>query len=173
MDYETVSKPTPAAEARAGAFCFPRSAGIIARMPSLYYAAPLFSGAERAWNAANAVALRARFPAAELLVPQEFCAVFDQHPGKPDFAGIYASCLANLMRADAVLAVLDGPDADSGTCFEVGYAAALGVPVVGLRTDWRPAEDGGGNCMLTRSCASICRDLDQAAAALARFLEPG
>lgn len=42
---------------------------------------------------------------------------------------------------DAVLAVLDGPDVDSGTAAEIGWAAAIGKPVVGLRTDLRPGGD--------------------------------
>lgn len=140
-------------------------------LPALYYAGPLFTDAERAWNAANALRLRARFPEIEVLMPQEFCAAFDAPPGqKPDHRGIYAACIAQLERATAVLAVLDGPDADSGTCFEIGFAVARGIPVVGLRTDWRPAEDGAANCMLTRSCHSVVRDLDAAGTALSTFL---
>jgi len=46
-----------------------------------------------------------------------------------------------LDRCDGVLAVLDGVDVDSGTAAEIGYAAARGRPVVGLRTDVRPAGD--------------------------------
>ena len=45
-----------------------------------------------------------------------------------------------LAAAAAVLAVLDGPDADSGTAAEVGWAAAQGVPVVGWRSDFRLAD---------------------------------
>ena len=72
-----------------------------------------------------------------------------------------------------MLAVLDGADPDSGTCFEVGWACARGTPVVGLRTDLRPGEDGGlPNCMLTRSCAAIVRTPEAALAALARILAP-
>jgi nucleoside 2-deoxyribosyltransferase len=140
-------------------------------MPALYYAGPLFTDAERAWNAANALQLRARFPGVEVMMPQEFCAQYDVPPGQqPDHGSIYAACLANLERATAVLAVLDGADADSGTCFEAGFAVARGIPVVGLRTDWRPAEDGAGNCMLTRSCRGVVRDLDAACGALVLFL---
>ena len=142
-------------------------------MTALYYAAPLFTAAERAWNAANAVRLRRRFPQLELLLPQEFCAPFDHHPERPDFAGIYRACLEQLQRAGAVLCVLDGADADSGTCFEVGFAVARGIPVVALRTDWRPAEDGGGNCMLVRSCRTLCRSLDEAELALQALLGAG
>lgn len=46
-----------------------------------------------------------------------------------------------LRRCDGVLAVLDGVDADSGTAAEIGYAVALGKPVVGLREDLRPGGD--------------------------------
>jgi len=41
----------------------------------------------------------------------------------------------------AMLAVLDGSDVDSGTASEIGYAAALEIPVVGLRTDTRKTGD--------------------------------
>lgn len=44
---------------------------------------------------------------------------------------------ADVAAADAVLAILDGVDIDSGTAAEVGYARALGKPIVGLRTDLR------------------------------------
>jgi nucleoside 2-deoxyribosyltransferase len=49
-----------------------------------------------------------------------------------------------ITAVDAVLACLDGMEPDSGTAAEVGYAAALGKPVFGLRTDWRPCGDFPG-----------------------------
>ncbi len=45
---------------------------------------------------------------------------------------IYRANIAHIERCDAVLANLDffrGPEPDSGTCFEVGYAVARGKPV--------------------------------------------
>ena len=45
-----------------------------------------------------------------------------------------------LYLATAVLAVLDGPDVDSGTAAEIGWAAARQLPVIGLRTDFRLAD---------------------------------
>lgn len=42
-----------------------------------------------------------------------------------------------IKSADLVLAILDGADVDSGTACEIGYAAALGIPVFGLRLDIR------------------------------------
>jgi nucleoside 2-deoxyribosyltransferase len=49
-----------------------------------------------------------------------------------------------LQQADAVLAVLDGTDVDSGTAAEVGFAAACRLPVVGLRSDKRQAGENDG-----------------------------
>ena len=46
--------------------------------------------------------------------------------------------------SDAVFAVLDGTDVDSGTAAEIGYAAALGRPIVGWRSDLRAAGDNAG-----------------------------
>jgi nucleoside 2-deoxyribosyltransferase len=49
-------------------------------------------------------------------------------------AWIYHANIGLIERADAVLANLDffrGPEPDSGTCFEVGYAVAKGKPVFG------------------------------------------
>jgi nucleoside 2-deoxyribosyltransferase len=42
-----------------------------------------------------------------------------------------------LERAHGVLAILDGTDVDSGTASEIGFAAARGIPIVGVRTDLR------------------------------------
>lgn len=49
-------------------------------------------------------------------------------------AHIYRANIEHIERCDAVVANLDffrGPEPDSGTCFEVGYAVARGKPVVG------------------------------------------
>lgn len=51
---------------------------------------------------------------------------------------------ALIRRADAVLAILDGPDVDSGTAAEIGFAAGLGLPTVGLRLDTRRTGDNDG-----------------------------
>ena len=51
---------------------------------------------------------------------------------------------ALLDRCRAVFAVLDGPDVDSGTAAEIGYAAALGKPVTGWRSDVRRTGDNDG-----------------------------
>lgn len=136
-----------------------------------YFAGPLFTDAERSWNAALVARLRAALPEHTWLVPQEFCAEADQAEGGPDYGWIYRSCKTHLDRAGLVLAILDGPDPDSGTAWEAGYAVAKGLPVVGLRTDWRPAEDGSANAMLSRSCRAVLTSTDDAVAWLVDYLD--
>jgi nucleoside 2-deoxyribosyltransferase len=52
---------------------------------------------------------------------------------------------AAIRRSDIVVAVLDGVDVDSGTASEIGFAAGLGKPSFGLRTDSRLAGDNLGS----------------------------
>ena len=51
---------------------------------------------------------------------------------------------AAIDEADAVVAVLDGPDVDSGTAAEIGYAFARGKLIVGYRGDFRLSADNEG-----------------------------
>lgn len=48
-------------------------------------------------------------------------------------------------HCDALFAVLDGVDVDSGTAAEIGYAFARGKYICGLRTDFRLAGDNSGS----------------------------
>lgn len=49
-----------------------------------------------------------------------------------------------IRQADALLAILDGSDVDSGTAAEIGFAAGLGLPTIGLRLDTRNTGDNDG-----------------------------
>jgi len=51
---------------------------------------------------------------------------------------------AAIDEADAVVAVLDGTDVDSGTAAEIGYAFARGKLIVGYRGDFRLSADNEG-----------------------------
>ena len=84
-----------------------------------------------------------------------------------------AANAAMIERADLVLAILDGVDVDSGTAAEIGYAAALGRRVVGLRLDLRHAGDNEGVLVnlqvehfIRRSGGVLATTLDDAVAAL-------
>jgi nucleoside 2-deoxyribosyltransferase len=120
----------------------------------VYFAAPLFSEAELRFNAK----LAARIEAAGLQVfmPQRDAAEAraTQDPGRRQRA-IFELDRDQSLRADVVLAVLDGRVPDEGVCFELGVAYAqrllTGTPklLVGLLTDSRIAfADSRLNLML-------------------------
>jgi nucleoside 2-deoxyribosyltransferase len=113
----------------------------------LYFAGPLFSTPERAWNAEVTAALRAA--GHEVFLPQE------QEPGK-DGRGIFATDVGGIDWADGLVAIMDGPDPDSGTAWEVGYAFGTKKPVVLVRTDFRALAGGvdGYNPMLTQAATA-------------------
>jgi nucleoside 2-deoxyribosyltransferase len=119
----------------------------------LYFAGPLFSTAERAWNAEVTAGLRAA--GHEVFLPQE------QEPGK-DGPGIFATDVGGIDWADGLVAIMDGPDPDSGTSWEVGYAFRK-KPIVLVRTDFRTLAGAAGqyNPMLTQA-ATIRLDLPAA-----------
>lgn len=59
-----------------------------------------------------------------------------------DISSRIGCCNEDLIRkADAIFAVLDGAEVDSGTASEVGFASALGKRCYGLRTDLRDSGD--------------------------------
>jgi nucleoside 2-deoxyribosyltransferase len=99
----------------------------------IYLAGPLFTTPEREWNVALATRLRAA--GHEVFVPQE-------HPAAmPTAEAIFRKDLELLDQADTVVAIMDGADPDSGTCWECGYAYAKGKTVVLFRSDLRGTGD--------------------------------
>ncbi len=84
-----------------------------------------------------------------MFLPQE------QEGGK-DGRGIFATDVAGIDWADGLVAIMDGPDPDSGTAWEVGYAFGTTKPVVLVRTDFRAlAGDAGDyNPMLTQAATA-------------------
>lgn len=99
---------------------------------SLYLAGPDVFRPDAAEHGRKLVALCAEFG---------FRGVFPLEASLPDLstpgevaAHIYRANIARIDACDGVIANLDffrGPEPDSGTCFEVGYAVARGKPVVG------------------------------------------
>jgi nucleoside 2-deoxyribosyltransferase len=105
---------------------------------NIYLAGPLFTLAERRFNAALADRIVGHSPALSVFLPQTCDADL---LGLPDFSQrIYARLMEAIHNADAVVALLDGSAVDSGTCVEIGYAKALGKKIVGVHTDCRGSE---------------------------------
>ena len=115
----------------------------------IYLAGPLFTRAEYQFNEQLAYDLiKIGF---EVFLPQEQC------KGVLDSREIFNICKNGIEASDMVIAVLDGADADSGTCWEVGFAYAIGVGrIIALRTDFRQSGDTGGfNAMLYHSATKV------------------
>ena len=120
----------------------------------LYLAGPLFTQAERAWNLRLATALTEA--GHDVFLPQ----VEIQTIETLDADAIFRLDVDGVRSADALVAILDGADADSGTSFECGLAHALGIPIVAVRTDFR----GGGDDLPGQALPTINLMLAQAVA---------
>jgi nucleoside 2-deoxyribosyltransferase len=118
-------------------------------MTSIYLAGPLFTLAEQKFNAELARFLEDE--GFDVWLPQE------HEPRRNTAHAIFAMDVAALDAADVVVACMDGPDPDSGTAWECGYAYAKGKPIVCYRTDFRISGDTKGapyNLMLTESATA-------------------
>jgi len=124
----------------------------------IYLAAPLFSQVERVWNRRLARGLEAAVPDCEVVLPQDF-RVGIKFNDRRQFGKLFKQCTEALRASDAVVAVLDGADVDSGVSFEVGIAFALGKPVIGLRTDYRQQQEKGVNFMVSQACTAYVLEL--------------
>jgi nucleoside 2-deoxyribosyltransferase len=96
----------------------------------IYLAGPLFTAAERAFNAR----LRDLLLAAghEVWLPQE------HEPRNATATAIFREDVKGLEWSEVLVANMDGPDPDSGTCWECGYAYRK-KKIILFRTDFRGA----------------------------------
>jgi nucleoside 2-deoxyribosyltransferase len=107
-------------------------------MHTIYQAGPLFSEAEQSFHRALSTSLRVA--GHKVIWPGE---LFDhKHIEAADHyapALIFKGCRSSIDNCTCVVALLDGPQVDDGTAWELGYAFAKGIPLYGLRTDFRRA----------------------------------
>lgn len=124
----------------------------------IYLSAPLFTQVQRRWNRMLAAGLEERIAGAEVILPQDF--KFGQSLNNPkDFPKIFRACVDGVRQADVVVAVLDGPDVDSGTALEMGMAYERGIPIIGVRTDYRDSQDRGVNLAVAGACTELLREM--------------
>ena len=123
----------------------------------IFLAAPLFSEAERDYNAKTAKTLREN--GFEVWLAQE--TQFIQHDAHKEKKMIYDGDIQALKTSDIVVAVLDGVDVDTGVAYEMGYAKALGKPLIGLKTDHRTfSRIEEVNLMLEAPTIKICKTIN-------------
>ena len=122
-------------------------------MTKLYLAGPLFTLGEQSFNADLARFLKKQ--GFKVWLPQEHEPRRKKGEGKAK--AIFRMDVEAIDWADAVIASMDGPDPDSGTAWECGYAFGKGKPVVCYRTDFRISGDTKGapyNLMLSESATT-------------------
>lgn len=115
----------------------------------IYLAGPLFTAAERAFNRRLRDALVTH--GYDAWLPQE------HEPRSRGARDIFLTDVEGLDSSDVVLANMDGPDPDSGTCWECGYAYKK-KPIIVYRTDFRKSGDTDTtayNLMMTESANEI------------------
>ena len=118
--------------------------------PLLYFAAPLFSEAELAYNLEVTAILELHI---DVYLPQRDGGKVVDLVAKgveqdAAFRSIYDRDVQALREADALFLLLDGRVVDEGAAFELGYAVALGKHCVGLQTDPRRLMPLGNNPMI-------------------------
>jgi nucleoside 2-deoxyribosyltransferase len=80
---------------------------------------------------------------------------------------IFSRCKSNLDDADMLIALLDGPQVDDGTAWEIGYFYASRKPeqkIIGVRTDFRRAGESQGavvNAMIEAACDLVVRSREE------------
>jgi len=125
----------------------------------IYLAGPLFSEAEQAWHITFKKQLeesghQVTWPF-ELISSEQIAAWGQDAPLR-----IIQADSAAIQACQIVVALLDGTQVDDGTAWEIGYAFAKGIPVIGIRTDFRNGGDtrhSSVNAMIEGSCQSILK----------------
>lgn len=131
-------------------------------MSIIYQAGPVFSEAEQSFHRYLTLLLeRADYTViwpGDLLTTEEIT-----EAGADGSRLIFESCRKALDGSDCVVALLDGPQVDDGTAWEIGYAHAKGLPVYGIRTDFRQAGDtpyNNVNSMIQQCLAGLAHSTE-------------
>lgn len=130
-------------------------------MPLVYLAGPLFDEGERWW-----------IEQLEALVVSCGFETFLPHRDNPDKTAdntreIFENDRNAIDRCDLVVTNLNGIITDDGTAWELGYAYAREIPIIGIHTDWRTRFPGEVvNLMIEQSLHKLVRSVDELQAVL-------
>jgi len=131
----------------------------------VFLSAPLFSESERDYN--SKIAKKLRDSGFEVWLAQE--APFITEGSYEEKKRIYEEDISALKASDVVVAILDGVEVDAGVAFEMGFAKALGKPIIGLKTDYRTfSRTEEVNLMLEVPVMNMCKRIDEVISALKR-----
>ena len=133
----------------------------------IYLSGPLFSQGEIDWGKKAKGFLQERLDV-EVIWPHEIAS------GSTATAEIFQANLLALSECDQMVAILDGPQVDDGTAWEIGYFFMQGKKILGLRTDFRRAgetDNSRVNLMIECSCLAVAGGLEELAIELKRLLD--
>ncbi len=134
----------------------------------IYLSGPLFSAAEVAWGKQLLAHLGEHLGNAKIIWPHEIV----PEGAKPEH--IFAANLQALNQCDLMVAILDGPQVDDGTAWEIGYFFGQGKKNWGIRTDFRRAgesEKSRVNLMIECSCLMVASCTEDLCSELMRLLD--
>ena len=131
----------------------------------IYIAAPLFSAAEREFNARLKASL---LSCCDVFLPQDDGDLLVDLIAAGVPAGharerIFQRDIAAIDRCDIVLIVLDGRAVDEGAAFELGYGFARSKMCIALQTDPRRLLPTGNNPMIERPLEASFSSIDELA----------
>lgn len=149
----------------------------------IYFAGPLFSQAERAFNLRLAMTLEARgyavfLPQRDGINPAD---LLDMGMTEEEICqDIFTLDCDKVFEADILLLVLDGRVPDEGACVELGLAYGhkhllqKNKLLIGLHTDWRAAFPWAKrNALIDGALDCIVGDEDELLAVLESARQPG
>jgi len=119
---------------------YAQSGYIVEPIMQVYIAGPLFTTAEQQFNFALKDELRSIKPHWDFFLPQ-YEVIYRDGMSAQDLA---KECMKGLIKSEILIAILDGSDVGSGTAFEIGFAYAQNIKIIGLRTDFRNCGDVEG-----------------------------
>ena len=129
---------------------------------TIYFAAPLFSDAEKEFNLKFAKVFEDC--GYKVFLPQRDTGLVADLDGKPEKEKahiIFESDVKGLMESDILVMVLDGRVPDEGACVELGIAYANKKRCYGIKTDVRSLrKDLDINPMLSECFIKIFKDSD-------------
>lgn len=133
----------------------------------IYLAGPLFTEAEQNWLRDTKQQIesfaKSEGKDIEVIWPYELLDKDEVHSlGAKAKYKVFDVCKKYLEESDLLIALLDGPQVDDGTAWEIGYFYAINngdsSKIVGVRTDFRRAgesENSIVNAMIEVSCSQI------------------
>jgi len=131
----------------------------------IYLAGSLFSECERAWLAS--IKRKLEEISQDITVIWPYDLIPHDEANSQDKQKIFEICRSYLDQVDILVCVLDGPQVDDGTAWEIGYFYCKHqnkLPIIGIRTDFRNAgetENSIVNAMIECSCNRIANSSEE------------